>query len=169
MRLSVDRINQDSPYWVVQLDDMLFRFNTENGVTYRVGFYKDKYLAKDGIYHFFIANVNNDFAPRDLKVFKVISLVLEEFFRQEEPVMLYICDPKDHRENIRSRLYERWFNNYANQDELTLHKADIDFDGYIVYAGMILRKDHPLYNEVIASFDDFVKEAPTIMHITPKP
>lgn len=57
---------------------------------------------------------------------------------------------------------------YPNHDELTLHKADIDFDGYIVYAGMILRKDHPLYNEVITSFDDFVKEAPTIMHIQPK-
>ena len=168
MRLSVDQINQNSPYWVVQLDDMLFRFITENGVTYHVGFYEDKYLAHEGIYHFFIANVNDDFAPKDVKVFRVISLVLEEFFRQKEPVMLYICDPQDHRENIRSRLYERWFNSYPKHDELTLHKADIDFNGFVVYTGMILRKDHPLYDEVIASFDDFVKDAPKLIHIEPK-
>lgn len=167
MRLSVDRINHESPYWVVQLDDMLFRFQTENGVTYRVGFYPDSYLARDGVYHFFISNAFDDFAPRDTKVFKVISLVLEEFFRQEEPIMLYICDYRDHRENVRSRLYERWFNNYAKRDELTLHKADISLDGYIVYTGMILRKDHPLYDEVIASFDDFVKEVPSSMKINP--
>ncbi len=169
MRLSVDNINKKSPYWVVQLDDMLFRFRTENDVTYRIGFYEDSYLAKEGIYHFFISNANNDFAPRDNKVFTVISLVLEEFFNQEESVMLYICDPRDHRENIRSRLYERWYNNYPKKDELTLHTADIDFNGFIVYTGMLLRKDHPLYNEVIASFDDFVKEAPFVMDVQPKP
>ena len=29
MRLSVDRINRESPYWVIQLDDMTFRFVTK--------------------------------------------------------------------------------------------------------------------------------------------
>ncbi len=168
MRLSVDKINQASPYWVVQLDDMLFRFRTENDVTYRIGFYKDSYLAREGVYHFFISNTNDTFAPHDPKVFSVISLVLEEFFSQEEPVMLYICDPRDHRESIRSRLYERWFNSYSKRDDLTLHTANIDFDGYIVYTGMILRKDHPLYNEVIASFDEFVKDAPSSIPLEPK-
>ena len=30
MRLSVDNINLASPYWVVQVDDMTFRFVTKN-------------------------------------------------------------------------------------------------------------------------------------------
>lgn len=71
MRLSVDRINHESPYWVVQLDDMLFRFQTENGVTYRVGFYPDSYLARDGVYHFFISNAFDDFVkevPSSMKI-----------------------------------------------------------------------------------------------------
>lgn len=168
MRLSVDNINLNSPYWVIQLDDMLFNFKTKNGVSYDVGFYKDEYLAREGVYHFFISNTNDEFAPRDLNVFKVISLVLEEFFRQDESVMLYICDPSDHRENVRSLLYERWFNNYSKKDELTLRKADIDFDGYIVYAGMILRNDHPLYHEVLAQFDEFIKQAPSSFTVLPK-
>ncbi|MCR4809746.1 MAG: hypothetical protein K5896_07790 [Prevotella sp.] len=34
-------------------------------------------------------------------MFKVITCVLEEFFRQDASVMLYICDSYDHREAIR--------------------------------------------------------------------
>ena len=32
MRLSVDKINEKSPYWVLQLSDMQFRFITRNGI-----------------------------------------------------------------------------------------------------------------------------------------
>ena len=46
MRLSVDNINQNSPYWVIQLDEMTFRFVTKNGVVYRVGFY-DNIIGQD--------------------------------------------------------------------------------------------------------------------------
>ena len=44
MRLSADRINKKSPYWVIQLDELTFRFVTRNGIIYRVGFYKDQYF-----------------------------------------------------------------------------------------------------------------------------
>lgn len=37
MRLSVDNINNVSPYWVIQLDDMTFRFVTKNAIKlYRI-------------------------------------------------------------------------------------------------------------------------------------
>ena len=98
MRLSAENINKKSPYWVIQLDDMLFRFRTKNGITYRVGFQEDKFLKVGNTYNFFITNMDNQNAPRDLDVFKVVSLVLEEFFSQDASVMLYICDPSDHRE-----------------------------------------------------------------------
>lgn len=66
MRLSVDNINNKSPYWVIQLDDMTFRFVTKNGIVYRVGFYKDPYFLGDKAYHFFIANENESFTPKDV-------------------------------------------------------------------------------------------------------
>ena len=44
MRLSADRINKKSPYWVIQLDELTFRFVTKNGILYRVGFYQDQYF-----------------------------------------------------------------------------------------------------------------------------
>lgn len=168
MRLSVDNINAKSPYWVVQLSDMQFRFITKNGIRYRVGFYADEYFLGDKAFHFFIDNEDESFAPKDVDVFKVIMLVIEEFFRQDSSVMLYICDPHDHRENVRNFLYKRWFDSYENKDKLTLQAEELNFDGYIVYTGMILRNDHPEYNQMLRDYHDFVERASKTYDIQPK-
>lgn len=122
----------------------------------------------DRAYHFFIANENESFTPKDTDFYRVITCVLEEFFRQDASVMLYICDPFDHREAIRDNLYKRWFSNYARRDELTLQAEAINFDGYIVYTGMILRKDNPDYDNLLETYEEFVKRANSIFHIQPK-
>ena len=168
MRLSVDNINRTSPYWVIQLDDMTFRFVTKNGVVYRVGFYKDPYFLGSRAYHFFIANENKAITPKDIDVYKVITCVIEEFFNQDSSVMLYICDPHDHREAIRDNLYKRWFNSYPRHNELTLQAEELNFDGYIVYTGMILRNDNPDYEELLDTYRAFVKRANNIYSIQPK-
>ena len=168
MRLSVDNINKKSPYWVIQLDDMTFRFVTKNGVVYRVGFYKDPYFLGEKAFHFFISNENNAITPKDIEVYKVITCVIEEFFDQDSSVMLYICDPHDHREAIRDSLYKRWFNSYPRHEELTLQAEELDFDGYVVYTGMILRNDNPDYDNLLETYKAFVKRANTIYSVQPK-
>lgn len=169
MRLSAENINKQSPYWVIQLDDMLFRFRTKNGITYRVGFQEDRYFKVGNTYNFFITNMDDPHAPRDLDVFKVVSLVLEEFFAQNESVMVYICDPTDHREKTRSLLYKRWYANYPKHDELTLRDVEIDFGQCIVYSGMIIRNDHPQKEDMLAAFDEFISRAPSLYDVQPKP
>ena len=82
--------------------------------------------------------------------------------------MLYICDPRDHREATRDSLYKRWFSNYAHRDELTLCAEELNFEGYIVYTGMLLRNDHPEYNEIVETYNEFVKRANTLYHVQPK-
>ena len=168
MRLSVDEINKKSPYWVIQIGEMQFRFATKNGITYRIGFYPDEYFMRDKAYHFFIDNEDDVRAPTDTDVFKVIALVLEEFFSYDASVMLYICDPRDKRESVRAALYKRWFENYEGKEYLTLKDIELDFKGYIVYSGMILRKDNPEYDDIIDNFDAFVKRVPTIHDVHQK-
>ena len=168
MRLSVDNINKKSPYWVIQLDDMTFRFVTKNGVVYRVGFYKDPYFLGEKAYHFFISNENRVLTPKDIEVYKVITCVIEEFFEQDSSVMLYICDPHDHREAIRDSLYKRWFNSYPRHEELTLQAEELNFDCYVVYTGMILRNDNPDYVELLETYKAFVKRANAIYNVQPK-
>ena len=168
MRLSVERINEQSPYWVIQLDDMQFRFATKNGVVYHVGFYADKYFMPGYAWHFYIDNVNNPRPPKDADGFKVVSLVLEEFFYQDASVMLYICDPRDHREAIRASLYKRWFDNYERKSEMFLRDAELIFNDKTIYSGMILRRDHPKFTEITQAFDAFIKYAPQKYQIDPK-
>lgn len=168
MRLSVDNINRNSPYWVIQIDDMQFRFVTKNGIIYRVGFYPDEYFMRGKAFHFFIDNVEDAYAPKDPDVFKVIALVLEEFFGYDSSVMLYICDPRDRRESVRAALYKRWFESYPDKEQLTLRDAEINFKGYIVYSGMILRNDNPEYNKITSDFDAFIERVPDTYKVTPK-
>ena len=87
MILSADRINRESPYWVIQLDELTFRFVTRNGILYRVGFYKDQYFLGSRAYHFFIANDSDANPPKDNDVFRVITCVLEEFFSQIDAII----------------------------------------------------------------------------------
>lgn len=160
MKLSVDAINEKSPYWVIQLDNMLFRFVTRNGTKYHVGFHPDTFFLNEGAYHFFIERAHDDNTSTDPHVFEVVSLIIEEFFKNNTNVMLYICDPSDNRQKARSRLYRRWYETYEHRESYTLADAAIDMGKTTVYAGMLVRKDHPAYAPILDAFDAFVQLIP---------
>lgn len=168
MRLSVDAINEQSPYWVIQLDDMLFRFATRNGIRCHVGFYPDTFFLNEGAYHLFIERIHDDHTPADPLVFEMVSVIIEEFFRDNANVMLYICDPSDNRQEARARLYRHWYETYEHHDLYTLSDAAIDFEQSTVYAGMLLRKDHPAYQPVLDAFEAFVHLVPYDRNILTK-
>ena len=163
MKLSADKVNEASPYWVIALDELSFRFRTENGVVYVVGFYPDKLFYIKGAYHFYIRNANKKHVANDPKVFQVITAVIEEFFRQNPLVMLYICDPRDNRQAARNRLYQHWFEGYINHSEFRLYSESVVYKSVDYYAGLIMRKDNPYYEEVVATFHDVVGFLPAQM------
>jgi len=76
--------------------------------------------------------------------------------------------PFYHREATRANLYKRWFNSYPLRDELTLQDEEIHFDNIIVYTGMILRNDHPDYQNLLQTYKEFVRRAESLYHVEPK-
>lgn len=160
MKLSVDLINEKSPIWVLQLDDLLFRFVTRNGIKYRVGFYPDKYFLENGAYHFFLERVDDIHSPYDPDVYQVVSIIIEEFFRDDTNVMLYICDPSDQRDEIRYRLYRYWFDRFGRKEEFILKDVTISIGQTNIYAGLLIMKSNPAYQLIIDAFDDFIKLIP---------
>ena len=158
--LSVDAINRRSPYKVEQAEENMFLFTTKYGILYSVGFVRDYSFMEEGLYQFFITNLSGRVGRVDKDVFETVSVIVEEFFSQGQPVMLYICDTMDNRQASRDRLFRIWFNTYILSPAYTMYNEQLTLDNVRYYASIILRKDHPLHNEVICTFHDFIQELP---------
>lgn len=162
MTFSVDKLNLRSPYRLSQINDLTFRFVTDQQIHYTVGFYKDTFFMDDGAYHFFIDNNQHEHGSYDPKILDVVTVILEEFFSQEPTVMLYICDPSDDRQAARDRLYHLWFYDYARSHEMTLFSDSVTFKKTKYYAGILLRHDHPLHDIILSYYQDFLKHVPQL-------
>ena len=156
--ISVDAINRRSPYKIEQEDDAVFSFKTKHGIVYTVGFVLDVSFFDEGLYQFFINNVSGHTAERDENLLETVRAIIEEFFAQKEPVMLYICDTTDKRQEVRDRLFRIWFYTYEGSDSYSLYSEGMTIDNVRYFSSILLRKDHPLHNQVISSCHDFIVE-----------
>lgn len=160
MNLSLDKINAKSPYALVKLSELTFSFVTDQGVHYEAGFYQDTVFMREGAYHFFIDNSENEHGSHDPKIIDTVIAILEEFFDQEPSVMLYICDPTDNRQAARNRLYNMWYHAYAMEHNLTMFSDSVIMDGITYYAGILMRHDHPHHDEILEAYQQFLKFFP---------
>lgn len=46
--------------------------------------------------------------------------IIDEFFHENEDVLLYVCDTSNNREAARNRLFIRWFKQSARPDRFTI-------------------------------------------------
>ena len=114
----------------------------------------------DGAYHFYIANNEDEHGSHDPKILDVVIAVIEEFFSQADSVMLYVCDPVDQRGAVRNRLYKMWFLEYAMNHMMTMYSESVSFDGNQYFTGILLRKDNPDHDAILADYQAFLKVMP---------
>ena len=158
IHISAEAINLRSTYKVEQDGENIFLFTTKNGIVYNVGFVPDVSFMQEGAYQFFLINESGRSSRADKAVFETVRVIIEEFFAQEEAVMLYICDTTDKRQASRDRLFKIWFYTYEQSDMYSLYGEGMMIDNVRYFSSIILRKDHPLLNKVINSFHKFIVE-----------
>ena len=158
IKLSENAINQRAPYKVEQTGDTTFMFETEHGVVYSVGFMQDVSFYNEGVYQFYLINLSSKTIGVDKNISETVRVVIEEFFSHKEVVMLYICDTADMRQEYRDRLFRIWFYTYENSNLYSLYSEGMIIDNVHYFSSILLRKDHPLHNQVISSFHDFIVE-----------
>ena len=143
--LSLKRINENSSYPVETTgEDGFYQFFTDGGVHYSVGFMEDDILLSQNSYQLIIANINNHKSPRDHKVRDTIIAIVDEFFRNNNSTLLYICETGDSKQSMRSRLFEYWFSTYNRKALFTMISSSIvDEEGVVNFATIILRNDNP--------------------------
>lgn len=139
-------------------EDGFYQFFTDGGVHYSVGFMEDDILLSQNSYQLIIANINNHKSPRDHKVRDTIIAIVDEFFRNNNSTLLYICETGDSKQSMRSRLFEYWFSTYNRKALFTMTSSSIvDEEGVVNFATIILRNDNPNLSEIIAEFTESIQ------------
>lgn len=158
--LNISNINIHSPY-LVGFDGRALIFTTDSGITYRVDFELDSnpYFTA---YWFNLANPQHQKSPGDVKIAQTVICIIEEFFRVNPEVLLYMCSTDKGQQAQRARLFLRWFNGYKQQKKYAIRSYEVcstDAEGKPTkeYVALIIQRTHPMLDEIVQRFDDEIQ------------
>lgn len=149
--ISLSAVNAKSPYKIDSDQSGSFFFVTNKQRLYHVAFIEDQLFCEHGIYQYCLETEMHTAA--DGHVYEVVVALMEEFFKSSAKGLLYVCDSTDGRQAVRSRLFNRWFNSYADKDKYLLLQREVQYEDMLHYVSLIVRKDHSETQAIITSFD----------------
>ena len=150
---SLKNILEKSPYDIT-LSEVGFIFRTDNDVHYRVSFdEEDIILGGCKTYQLILQNVEHKRTPYDPKVELTVLAIIEEFFRSNLYVLLYICDTSDGKEGGRNRLFLRWFERHASPEQFTIKTAKAQVENEYIYAAIIVENRNPMLKAITDDFE----------------
>ena len=158
--LDTNRININSPYHVWS-EGMVMHFETEHGIRYAVDFdFEDNPLCR--AYWLNLTNESHKPSPNDKQIPKTLICIIEEFFRQNPDILLYMCSTDDNQQAQRARLFLRWFYGYEQLQKYVIKAAEvpgIDFENNPTkeYMAIIVPRTHPKLQNVIELFDEQIE------------
>lgn len=148
----IDRINKIAPY-KVKVEGKQYVFDTAHGLRYEVRFFEEQPIGGCETWQFSFAKANSEPAAEDPYVRFTLFAIIDEFFLENENVLLYVCDTSDNREAARNRLFIRWFKQSAQPDRFTIRSASTTIEGQGFYAAIIVENRNPLLTDITADFD----------------
>ena len=151
--LSLDHINERSPYYVMLSPKENYIFETERGIHYSISFEEETPIGGCDSYQFIIEKIDKVRSSHDAKVESTILAILDEFFAEHLDVLLYMCDDSDGREGNRNRLFLTWFKKHAAPGRFTIRAASAIVEGKGFYAAIIVENRNPLLETIIADFE----------------
>jgi hypothetical protein len=101
-QLDLQIIRSKAPYDVIVAHNGDLLFKTDFDVEYAVSFEEDNNpLFK--AYWFNLSNMNHKTSPGDKKIPQTVICIIEEFFRQNPDVLLYMCSNVGGQQAMRAR------------------------------------------------------------------
>lgn len=85
-------------------------------------------------------------------------MIIEEFFRVNHDVLLYICDTSDKREASRKRLFTHWFRQFSEDSAFEFRSASSHVEDEEFFAAIIVERTNPKLEAVLEDFDKTAKE-----------
>ena len=157
-KLKLENINRKSPYRVMQMDELphLFYFHTDYDVDYEISIKPNDTFVRSGSYAFDIRNLWGQKSPNDEKVRMTLMAIIEEFFSQNNDVLLYVTETEDGKQSFRNRLFVRWFHMYEFHELYHIQTAEGKMDGKMNFMAIIGRLDNPRLQQAINEFEEAV-------------
>lgn len=120
--LRLDRVNENSPYRILYREghEGEYYFRTDYAIEFKISITTDYSIIPSGAYTLDIINAGNKPSPGDPKFRLTLVAIIEEFFRQNNDVMLYLTETGNGRQAMRNRLFIRWFNTYEHRDRYVI-------------------------------------------------
>lgn len=100
----------------------------------------------------------------DIRLRNTVLHVMTNFFKQNNAIIIYFCDPRDGRGSTRYAKFNRWFG-LVNDPSIEKHDRQVfvtdlrvdENDNLVrselsVHASILLRKTHPNYDAAIRIF-----------------
>ena len=156
--LSLERINTNAPYRVVQREGRYVHlfFCNDYGVDYEISFRPDESIVPSGAYALDITRRTQMGAPADPKFRQTLLAIIEEFFLQNNDVMLYLAETGDGRQAMRNRLFVAWFNTYEHRSRYVIRTAEGRMEGQQNFMAIFMRTDNPRLQQVLDEFQETV-------------
>lgn len=155
--LNLSRFNANNNYALIYVNDSTYDFVTEQNVRYRIGFLDDESLQSCETYQFYISKLTPLHSIQDDKIKTTIIAAIEDFFEENKSVLLYMCDTADGRQELRSKLFYRWFSTAEQKSKYLCKGTRIVVEDTNFYAAIILRRDNPRLHDVEEEFDTTVR------------
>lgn len=150
--LDLELINRLAPY-KVEYKSGEYVFETDYDIRYSVWFEQDPVSTEVPAYWFNLTNRSQKASPNDTKIRSTVIFIIEEFFRSNPDILLYMCDNADEQQAMRSRLFLRWFNAYGQQAEYYTRTEMIKDGQEENYIAIIIKRTHPHFQKIIDIFD----------------
>ena len=151
-QLDISRINILAPYKVWQQEDGI-NFESDYGIRYAIDFDDDANPFFPA-YWFNLKNKDNAKSPNDRKIGHTVICIIEEFFRQNPDILLYMCNTADGHQAQRARLFLRWFNGAEQQKHYVVRSVEVKGDNRREYIALIVQRNNPNIEEILAVFDE---------------
>jgi hypothetical protein len=150
--LNLERLNLRAPY-VVWESSGEYLFKTDFGINYSVGF--DLEPAGLGVKAYWFNLTNRDLknSPNDSKLRATVVCIIEEFFKSNPDILLYLCDTAENQQAMRARLFFRWFETYGEKQQFIIRTALVESDEESNYVALIVQRNHPQLETILQLFD----------------
>lgn len=145
-------LNLRAPYTVWESDG-LYSFKSEHGILFDIEFEQASTIVGSSAYWLGVYNRSHQKSPLDAKVQETIVSIIEEFFRQNPDILLYMCDTADNQQAVRARLFQRWFDAHGGDKSYIIRTAVVMDEGTANYVSLIVQKSNPDLETILHFFD----------------